>query len=433
MSQELWTYNCLDCVTTARVYTALVEEMAELEVDRFYNELVHPLTQAVFRMSKRGMMVDDVRLAEMQDSYAKKISEYTQAIRDLTGRPLLNPSSGDEMRKLLFTDMELRPVSYTKIGRKPSVDETTLKRLDLKHDHPLFKLLIKYREATKLKSTYLDNLYIPYNKRVRSRFMVHGTATGRLSSRDPNFQNIPYDLRQIYVSAPSKLLIEVDASQLELRLIAYASQCEKLIRAFEQGDDVHTLNAVAITGKPREAIDKDDREFAKRFIYCQNYGGGAKKISDILFTDAGIVRSVGQCEETLSKLRREYPEIYSWRERVYNETRRTGIITNEFGRKRITFVRGGDLPGVAYNTPIQSTAADYINLVFISLDKLGLGIVNQVHDSIVIECDEDEVSDTISTALAEFHRPVTLFGRTVVLPAEVKVGTRWGGLQPWVS
>lgn len=235
----------------------------------------------------------------------------------------------------------------------------------------------------------------------------------------------------MFAAPPGRALVSADASQLELRLIAYASNCQKLIEAFEAGEDVHHLNARAITGKPSDFITKDDRDFAKRFVYCQNYGGGPKRISEILFQDAGIVRSVTDCERDLEALRRAYPEIYQWRDSILRDTKRSGIITNEFGRKRVVFSRGEDLAGVAFNTPIQSTAADYINTAFVGLDTRKLYLINQVHDEILAECDEDKVDETAQALKEELERPVTIWGRTVVLPAEVKCGIRWGELTLW--
>lgn len=431
---KLWEYNGLDCVTTASVYQDLLLEMDELGVSEFYWRIPHPLLHAVMRMQERGMWCDQEVLRAKRAEYDHRIHQLTSIVRQLAENPTLNPNSGDEIRKLLYVQLKLPIPHYTKVGHKPSVDELALKKLLVKYPNPLFMAITKYRQAAKLRATYLEPR-VDFDGRIRSRFLVHGTATGRLSSREPNFQNIPKDqgnnLRPIYGAPPGRVLISCDASQLELRLIALASGCRAWLDAFESGADVHMVNAQAIYGKPREYITHEERTFAKRFIFCQNYGGGPEKISAILLTDADIVKSPSECALVLQTLRQHVPEIYAWRERVLAETRKTGVITNEFGRKRVTFVQKSDLAGVAYNTPIQSTAADYINSAFIRMHNRGVALVNQVHDEVLAECAEDDVERVAAIMQEELRQPVTLWGQTVVLPADCTVGTHWGELTTW--
>jgi len=430
MTRTLWEYNLLDCVTTAQVYRKINTELETLNAATFYHTMVHPLILAVKRMGARGMWVDREKLNQMRIEYEAKIVKFEEAIQLVVGNPEFNPNSTAHVRDYIYNNLNLSVASRTATGAA-SVDETTLLKLGAKYDHPFFKALLGYRKVVKYYGTYLKRVYISPDSRVRSRFLVHGTATGRLSSREPNFQNIPYDLRSIYGAPDGRLLIEVDSSQLELRLIAYASGCRKLISGFEAGEDVHKLNASAIYGIHVDKVGKEERDFAKRFVYCQNYGGGPKKISEILFADAGIVKSPRECEEMLYRLRVAYPEIWSWRDKVLAETKRTRTIRNEYGRVRITFARDEALSGIAYNTPIQSTAADYINTVFLELDGKDLFIVNQVHDSILVESTPYGLDETIKTIKDAFERPQRIWGRLVTLPAEVKVGTRWGLLNPW--
>lgn len=422
---NLWTYNCLDCVTTAKVYSALLEEMQENEVVKFYDELVQPLIVAVMEMMKRGMWVDQQKLEDMKRDYAERINTYTTDLRSLVGDSNFNPASNDHLRKVLFEDRGMVSTRETATG-KESVDELTIKRLARKYDDPIFEKLLAYRGASKINGTYLTNIFVGEGGRVRSRFLVHGTATGRLSSRGPNFQNIPYEVRQIFAAPPGYVLIEADASQLELRLIAYASNCRRLMEAFTNGEDVHLINASTITGKPLDSINKEERDFAKRFVYCQNYGGSPRRISEILFQDAGIIRSIAECEGSIARLRIADPEIYSWRDAQLIAAKRTRKIRNEFGRVRITFARNDDLAGVAYNTPIQSTAADYINYAFIRLSQRGIQIVNQVHDSIVCEAHEENIDEVVVAMREELEKPITVFGHTITIPCDVKVGKSWG-------
>lgn len=424
-ASNLWIYNCLDCVTTAKVFWALQEEMRENEVTKFYDDLVQPLVASVMEMMKRGMWVNQQMLETMKHDFQQRINTTLGDLRTLVGDTAFNPASPDMLRKVLFTQYKMVSTRETATG-KESVDELTIKRLARKYPNPIFEKLLEYRRASKVHSTYLTNLYVHPDGRIRSRFLVHGTATGRLSSRGPNFQNIPYDVRPIFAAPPGYMLIEADASQLELRLIAYASNCRRLMGAFANGEDIHLINASTITGKPVNEINKDERDFAKRFVYCQNYGGSPRRISEILFQDAGIVRSVAECEGTVTRLRLAYPEIYSWRDAQLVEAKRTRKIRNEFGRVRVTFARSDDLAGVAYNTPIQSTAADYINYAFIRLSQRGVQIVNQVHDSLVAEVHEENVDEVASAMQEELEKPIQVFGHTVTIPCDIKVGKAWG-------
>jgi DNA polymerase-1 len=423
---NLWIYNCLDCVTTAKVFWALQEEMRENGVTNFYDELVQPLIVAVMEMSKRGMWVDQEKLEEMKRDYHLRIHGAIDDLRNIVGDSTFNPASPDMLRSVLFEKYGMVSTRETATG-KASVDELTIKRLARKYNEPIFEKLLEYRKVSKVHSTYLSNLYVGEGGRIRSRFLVHGTATGRLSSRGPNFQNIPYEVRPIFSAPPGYVLVEADASQLELRLIAYASNCRRLVEAFNNGEDVHTINASAITGKPVDAINKDERDFAKRFVYCQNYGGSPRRVSEILFQDAGIIKTVAECEGYVTRLRIAYPEIYAWRDAQLVEAKRTRKIRNEFGRVRVTFARNDDLAGVAYNTPIQSTAADYINYAFIRLHQRGIQIVNQVHDSIVAEAHEEQVDEVATALKEELEKPINVFGHTVTIPCDVKVGKSWGG------
>lgn len=441
-AKTFWTYNLLDTVTTAKVYYGVDEELGDLSLRDFYHTVVHPLTLAVRRMANRGMYRDDRRYTRLQNVYDEKIRRYAEGLQAVVKRPTFNPNSTEDVRAYIYGELGLKSGKKTKAG-KDSVDQLSLLRMGLRHDSTFFKLLLCHRKLSKLRGTYLTKGYLSKDGRIRSRFLVHGTATGRLSSREPNFQNIPKEknawfglnlpnIRTIFTSEPGNVLIEADYSQLELRLIAYASGCRRMLDAYENNGDVHMATAMSITGKPASAVTTEERDFAKRFRFCQNYGGGAKKISEILFSDAGIIKSVRDCEEVLFKLKLHEPEVFSWRDRVLEQARRTHMIHNEFGRIRITFTRDDDLAGVAYNTPIQSTAADLINLAFIRLDALGVPMVNQVHDAIITECPEHDVERTVVLMKQEMERPVDIFGRKgLIFPVDIKVGTRWGALKKW--
>jgi DNA polymerase-1 len=440
-SNTFWEYNCLDCVSTAKIYEALQEELHDLGVTEFYDKLVHPVTLAVKRMSDRGMYCDMQRVQRLRNFYDAKIARYEEGLRILVG-PDFNPRSLDEVADYIYNTLGCKGGKTTKTG-KHKLDQLTLLTLGLKYDSAFFKMLLAHRKMSKLRSTYLTKIFVGDDGRIRSRFRVSGTATGRLSSRDPNFQNIPKErnvwfglrlpnIRTIYTAEPGNLIFEADYSQLELRLIAYASNCKRMLDAYTAGDDIHMLTAMMIYEKQRELIVTEERDFAKRFRFCQNYGGSARRISEILFEQAGIVRSVVECENILRKLRVSEPEVFTWRDRQLEETQKTRIITNEFGRKRVTFAKGDDLAGIAYNTPIQSTAADLINNATVRLDGMGVPLINQVHDALMAEVSAKDVDEVAHLMKQEMERPVDIFGHEqLVFPVEIKVGTRWGALKKW--
>ena len=420
------------------LYIHELNERLRPEIDRrglrkLYEDIELPLTAVLARMEFAGIRVDAEALARMSATMETEVSRLTAEIHALAGREF-NISSPQQLGRVLFEDMKLpAPVRYGK-GKVISTAADVLEALA--PDHEIVRKVLEYRQLTKLKGTYADalpQLINPATGRIHTSFNQSGAATGRLSSSNPNLQNIPIktelgrEIRSAFVPREGWKLVVADYSQVELRLLAHMSQDPVLLDAFSRGEDIHTRTAAEVLGVPPMMVTREARNSAKAVNFGIVYGISA----------FGLASNLGISRKEAEVYIRSYFERYSGVRRFIDETiaetRRTGIARTMFGRERPIPDMNSRNPNArgfaertAVNTPIQGTAADLIKFAMVHVDRALAGmqarLLLQVHDELVLEAPPDEIEATKGIVCAEMQGVVELL---VPLVVDVGVGGSW--------
>ena len=425
---------------TGRLASTLRKEIEQENLLKLYDEIDLPLVPVLTRMEQAGVAIDRAALANMSTRLEGEISVKAKEIYDCCGSEF-NISSPKQLGDVLFNKLNLpKPVKYGK-GKTISTAVDVLEELASSHQAP--KLVLQYRQLTKLKSTYVDALPALLNRdsgRLHTTFDQTGTATGRLSSANPNLQNIPIrtelgrEIRAAFTAAPGHLLLAADYSQIELRLLAHYSKDPLLVEAFRRGDDIHTLTASQVFGVPPLMVTADHRRQAKVVNFGIVYGLSAFGLSQNL----GIEPS--EAKRFIEAYFEKYHGVRKFIDRTLDETRREGKVRTLFGRVRPipdinskNFNLRGFAERTAVNTPLQGTAADLIKLAMIRIDAMirerGLQskMTLQVHDELVFEVPEGEVEEMrtlVRDQMENVHPSLS-----VPLMVEIGVGKNWRDLE----
>jgi DNA polymerase-1 len=424
---------------TGRLATALRREVEEAGLLKLYEEIDLPLVPVLARMEHAGVKIDRAALAEMSSRLEHEIDTKAKEIYQRAACEF-NISSPKQLGDVLFNKLNLpKPVKYGK-GKTISTAVDVLEGLAAEHDVP--RLVLEYRQLTKLKSTYVDALPAllnPSSGRLHTTFGQTGTATGRLSSANPNLQNIPIrtelgrEIRAAFTAEPGHVLIAADYSQIELRLLAHFSKDPLLVEAYRRGDDIHTLTASQVFGVPPLMVTPDHRRQAKVVNFGIVYGLSAFGLSQNL----GI--EPAEAKQFINAYFERYSGVRAFIDRTLEEARREGKVKTLFGRVRpIPDInsKNANLRGfaerTAVNTPLQGTAADLIKIAMIRIDaalreqRLKSRMTLQVHDELVFEVPEVEI-EVVRTLVREQLEKVHPL--TVPLLVEIGVGTNWRDLQ----
>ena len=422
---------------TQTLVTDLRAEVERSSVTRVYEEIDLPLAPVLYRMEKKGVRIDLAVLDNLSKKFAAELERVGEQIFSLAGRRF-NVNSPKQLGEVLFKDLGLPvPVKYGK-GKTISTAVDVLEGLAENHDVP--RLVLEFRHLSKLKSTYVDSLPLMADSesRVHTTFQSAATATGRLSSINPNLQNIPIktelgrEIRAAFVAARGMQLLSADYSQIELRLLAYFSGDPLLVRAYQNDEDIHTLTASEVFGVPAATMDKETRNRAKAVNFGIVYG-----ISPFgLAAQLGIPQS--EARAYIERYFARYQGVKAFIEKTLEETRRDGAVRTMFGRVRpIPDISSrnpnarGFAERTAVNTPLQGTAADLIKLAMIALDRklterrLKTRMVLQVHDELLFEVPEDESREVEDLVRAEMEGVVKL---NVPLVADLGFGPNWRDL-----
>ncbi len=425
---------------TGRLATALGKEIEQENLRKLYDEIDLPLVPVLTRMEHVGVAIDRAALANMSTRLEGEIEVKAKEIYECCGSEF-NISSPKQLGDVLFNKLNLpKPVKYGK-GKTISTAVDVLEELAASHKAP--KLVLEYRQLTKLKSTYVDALPVLLNRdtgRLHTTFDQTGTATGRLSSANPNLQNIPIrtelgrEIRAAFTAAPGCLLLAADYSQIELRLLAHYSKDPLLVEAFRRGDDIHTLTASQVFGVPPLMVTADHRRQAKVVNFGIVYGLSAFGLSQNL----GIEPS--EAKKFIEAYFEKYHGVRKFIDRTLDETRREGRVRTLFGRVRPipdinskNFNLRGFAERTAVNTPLQGTAADLIKLAMIRIDavirerRLQSKMTLQVHDELVFEVPEGEI-DAMRSLVREQMENVHP-SLSVPLMVEIGVGKNWRDLE----
>jgi DNA polymerase-1 len=425
---------CLRARVLVEARPVMEQELRSRDLWDLFNEIEMPLAGVLAEMESRGIRVDRRRLEDLAADLEKRLAMIEKEAYALAGRRF-NLNSPREIGRVLFDEIGLKPRRRTKTGY--STDISVLTELAAEHDLP--RRILEHRQLAKIKSAHVDQLLRfadPESDRIYASFNQAVTATGRLSSSDPNLQNVPIrtglgaEIRKAFIpSEPGWVLISADYSQIELRIMAHLSMDERLIEAFNRDADIHRETAAFIFKVEPSGVTADMRSLAKSVNFGILYGMGAQSLA------RGTGLSVEESEGFLAEHKRTYPGVYSWIEKLLQGARTSGYVETLLGRRRLLPDISSERPAVraaaermAINTPVQGSAADLIKIAMIELynemvkHDLKGGIVVQVHDEILVDCPREE-EGRIRALLGE--KMGGAYDLAVPLKVEVSSGGSW--------
>ena len=428
-------YAAEDADITLRLHQVLWPQVsAHTSLGKVFTDIELPLVPVLSRIERTGALVDDTLLFQQSQELALRLAELEREAWDLAGQEF-NLASPKQLGDILFTKLEIPILKKTAKGA-PSTKEEVLQELAL--DYPLPKVLIEHRGLAKLKSTYTDKLPVMINrttKRIHTSYNQSGTATGRLSSSDPNLQNIPVRnaegrrVRQAFIPAEGSKMVAADYSQIELRIMAHLSEDPSLLAAFAAGQDIHRATAAEVFSTHPEQVTIDQRRSAKAINFGLIYGMSAFGLAKQL----NIGRK--QAAEYIDTYFDRYPGVLSYMNSVRSSAAEAGYVETYFGRRLYlpeinsrNGMRRQAAERTAINAPMQGTAADIIKLAMISVDDwlqnsdMRSVIIMQVHDELVLEVPEDELQVVSEGLKQRMERAATL---KVPLLVDVGVGNNW--------
>ncbi|HAT8543528.1 DNA polymerase I [Vibrio vulnificus] len=433
---EAAVYAAEDADVTLRLHNRLFANIEQDEkLKAIYQEIEVPLVPVLSRMERTGVLIDDMKLSAQSQEIAVRLGELEQKAYEIAGQPF-NMNSPKQLQTILFEQMGLPVIKKTPSGT-PSTAEEVLQELAL--DYPLPSVIMEYRGLAKLKSTYTDKLpkmINPHTGRVHTSYHQAVTATGRLSSTDPNLQNIPIRneegrrIRQAFVAPHGYKILAVDYSQIELRIMAHLSGDQALLDAFQQGKDIHAATAAEIMGVSIEQVSSEQRRRAKAVNFGLIYGMSAFGLAKQL----GIPR--GEAQAYMDKYFERYPGVMQYMEDTRSNASQHGYVETIFGRRlhlpEITsrnVMRRKAAERAAINAPMQGTAADIIKKAMLLVDQWiqeeGNGRVKllmQVHDELVFEVEESCLTEIESKVQQLMESAAQL---NVPLVAEAGHGDNW--------
>ena len=410
----------------------LTEQLSRNGMQELYETIELPLCPVLYRMEKAGVAIDAAQLEQFSQMLSQRINDCEQLIFGYSDGPF-NINSTRQLGELLFEKLGLPPVKKTKTGYSTNAD--VLEKL--KSKHPIVPAIMDYRMLTKLKSTYADGLMkvIGTDGRIHTTFQNLVTATGRLSSTEPNLQNIPVrtdlgaEIRKMFIPKPGHVLVDADYSQIELRVLAHIADDPVMRDAFVRNLDVHTVTASQVFGVPAQEVTALQRRHAKAVNFGIVYG-----ISEFsLAEDIGVSRY--EAKAYIDHYLSNYAGVRDYMKRVVEDARTQGYTQTIYGRRRYVpelkssnfNVRQG-AERITLNTPIQGTAADLIKLAMIRVDRAlaeafpQARLILQVHDELIVECPEDiapQVAQLVSKQMQDVAK------LSVPLVAEAKWGSNW--------
>ena len=409
------------------------DKIKENGQEKLYHEVELPLVTVLAHLEINGFLVDDHQLKEFADKLGEKIDALTNEIYMLAGEEF-NINSPKQLGVILFEKLELKPVKKTKTGYATNAD--VLEKL--RDKHPIVNFIMEYRQLAKLKSTYCDGLRAvvnPNTHRIHSVFTQTVTVTGRLSSTEPNLQNIPTrtelgrEIRKMFVAKEGYVLVDADYSQIELRVLAHIANDETMINAFRNNEDIHAVTASQVLGIPLEDVTKEQRSSAKAVNFGIVYGIGEFSLAQDLHI------SVKEAKAYIESYLEKYHGVRNYMESIKEQAKKDGYVKTMLNR--IRYIPELKSPNynirqfgerVALNTPIQGTAADIIKLAMVRVDNrlinegLKSKLILQVHDELIVEAHKDEVDKVKQILSEEMQGAMEL---NVPLKVDMSTGHSW--------
>jgi len=421
-----------EAIAIGLLHGILVSRLRELELEGLYREIELPLCPVLAEMELSGFLVDRGALAAFSASLAGSISDTETQIHAQAGESF-KINSPKQLGAILFDKLMLPAPKKTKTGYS-----TNIEVLDhLTGKHPIIALIKDYRELTKLKSTYADGLLkvVAPSGRIHTHFQMTATATGRLSSTEPNLQNIPVrkalggEIRKMFIAGDGNVLVDADYSQIELRLLAHIAGDPVMLEAFKRGEDIHAVTASQVFGAPLGEVTSVQRFRAKAVNFGIVYGISAFSLAN----DIGVFPK--EAKEYIDSYLDKYAGVREYMSMIVESAKKLGYVSTLFGRRRYlpelqsaNFNTRSFGERIALNMPIQGTAADIIKIAMINVSRrlkswgLAARVILQVHDELIVECPEGEANDVSMILREEMEGAARL---SVPLVAETRVGKSW--------
>ncbi len=431
-------YAGADADMTLRLVASIADDLHRYKLlDLFYN-IEMPLLPVLMQMEIYGIALDGAFLRELDARFSEQIGALEKEIYDSVGHQF-NINSTRQLGEILFGELKLPSGKKNKTGFSVSADVIE----NLRGKHPMVDHLLEYRQFTKLKSTYVDGLLAlmePETGRVHTTFSQTTASSGRLSSSNPNLQNIPIrtevgrQLRRAFVAAPGYRLLTADYSQIELRILAHITHEPRLVEAFNANEDIHSITAASLFNIALAEVTKDQRRLAKTVVYAVLYGQSAFGLAQI------TNMSNNEAGEFIKRYHETFPHIKEYVERTLNQARKQGYVNTMYGRKRFF----PDMAGLPYserqalerksiNMPIQGSNADLIKIAMINIhdaiaqQHLRTRMILQVHDELVFEVPDDELDIARKLVRREMEDVEKLL---VPIKVEMKIGKNWYEAEP---
>lgn len=428
-------FTCADYPDAGRLADLFARMKAEItarDEDRLYNDIEFPLAQVLADMTRTGVLVDRAGIEQFGEKLRQELAQVLDRIHMETGSDSFNPNSPKQLGEMLFDTMGLPHGKKTQRGW--STDAETLESL---RDYPLVEDVLEYRAYQKLNSTYVEGLLkvIGEDGRIHSTFNQTEARTGRLSSDNPNLQNIPIrtelgsQLRAYFIAKPGCVLVDADYSQIELRILAHITGDEHMQQAFLNGEDIHRSTAAKIYGIPQSEVTPRLRSSAKAINFGIMYGKGAYSLSK----DIGV--TVKEADAFLKNYLDAFPKVSSYMDKTIADAKERGYVSTLFGRRRAlpelassNFNVRSSGERMARNTPIQGTAADVIKLAMVRVwkrlraEKLDSRLILTVHDELIVEAPEAEAEYAARILREEMEGCVAY---AVPLSTDVHAGKNW--------
>ena len=429
---EIWGERASLAAAIACLHEKLTTALAENGMEQLYYDIELPLCPVLAEMEHSGFLVDREALRRFGESMTDTIAALQQSIWDMAGGEF-NINSPKQLGEVLFEKLLLPAGKKTKTGWSTNAD--VLEKL--RDKHPIINRILEYRTLTKLKSTYADGLLkvIEPDGRIRTSFMMTVTDTGRLSSREPNLQNIPIrkelgaEIRKMFVAPEGCVLVDADYSQIELRLLAHISGDARMQAAFQSGEDIHAVTASQVFGVPLEQVTKQMRSNAKAVNFGIVYGISAWSLAQ----DIGVFPN--EAKAYMDAYLEKYSGVRDYQKNIVLRAKREGSVSTLYGRRRelpelksANFALRQFGERVALNMPIQGTAADIIKLAMVRVDRrlkaegLNARLILQVHDELIAECPAAEAERVMAVLTEEMSAAASL---SVPLVADAGVGESW--------
>ena len=428
-------YAAEDADITLRLYNALAPMLKEKPVqEKLLKEIEYPLVHVLSRVEQNGAKIDKKKLADHSKELGEKIDDLSSQAYKIAEEEF-NLDSPKQLLEILYEKQGLPVLKKTPKGQ-PSTNEDTLKRLSEEYELP--KIILQYRTLAKLKSTYTDsliNIENPKTERIHTSYQQAVTSTGRLSSTEPNLQNIPIKtaegrrIREAFIPEKGNVLISADYSQIELRIMAHLSQDKNLTHAFNNDIDVHSSTAAEVFGVSIDNVTQDQRRSAKAINFGLMYGMSAFGLTRQL----GIPR--GEAQEYLDTYFARYTGVRDYMDNIKTQAKEDKYVETIMGRRlylneinAANGLRRQAAERAAINAPLQGSAADIIKKAMLDIDELILNempevrMIMQVHDELVFECPKDNADKTMDKMKDTMEKTVEL---NIPLIAEAAIGSNW--------